>query len=117
MRKDGNTVSYTVDEIDEMLRNGEDLTDWAQVDAMSEAELEASIDAEDEGLILWETAIPVSFNLGGKKQMTIRLDEDVLDWFKAQGSGYQTRINAVLRSFVESQMAGKAARPRRRNAS
>lgn len=37
-----------------------------------------------------------------KTPITIRLDSDVLDWFKAQGSGYQTRINAVLRSFVEA---------------
>jgi len=38
-----------------------------------------------------------------KKQITVRLDEDVLDWFKEQGKGYQTRMNAVLRAFVEAQ--------------
>lgn len=37
-----------------------------------------------------------------KKQLTIRLDEDVLDWMKAQGKGYQSRINAVLRSYYEA---------------
>ena len=36
-----------------------------------------------------------------KQQTTVRLDADVLDWFKAQGPGYQTRINAVLRSYYE----------------
>lgn len=116
MRKEGNIVSYTADEIDEMLRNGEDLTDWERVKALTDEEIEASIDEDDEGTILWETAIPVSFNLSGKKQLTIRLDEDILNWFKAQGSGYQTRINAVLRSFVETQTA-KAEKPRRRKAS
>jgi uncharacterized protein (DUF4415 family) len=36
-----------------------------------------------------------------KKHTGLRLDEDVLAWFRAQGPGYQTRINAVLRAYVE----------------
>ena len=36
-----------------------------------------------------------------KQQVTIRLDADVLEFFRAQGQGYQTRINAVLRSYVD----------------
>jgi uncharacterized protein (DUF4415 family) len=39
---------------------------------------------------------------GPKKQITVRLDADVVAWFKGQGKGYQTRINAVLRSFYEA---------------
>lgn len=35
--------------------------------------------------------------------MTVRFDADVIDRFKAQGAGYQTRMNAVLRSYVEAQ--------------
>jgi hypothetical protein len=42
-------VRYTADEIDEMIRRGESRTDWAYVDALTEEELEASIDFEDEG--------------------------------------------------------------------
>jgi uncharacterized protein (DUF4415 family) len=41
-----------------------------------------------------------------KQQVTLRLDADVLDWFKRQaknGNGYQTRINAALRSIVEQE--------------
>ena len=38
-----------------------------------------------------------------KKAVSIRLDEDVLAWFKQRGKGYQTRINAVLRAYVEAQ--------------
>ena len=37
-----------------------------------------------------------------KKQLTIRLDADVLDWLKGQGRGYQTRINRILRIAMES---------------
>lgn len=38
----------------------------------------------------------------GKQVVTIRLDADVLDWFKRQGRGYQTRINKLLRSYMEA---------------
>jgi uncharacterized protein (DUF4415 family) len=38
-----------------------------------------------------------------KKQLTIRLDADVLDWLKLHGRGYQTRINHILRVVMESQ--------------
>ena len=41
-----------------------------------------------------------------KKQLTIRLDADVLDWLKGQGRGYQTRINRILRIVMESQPPG-----------
>lgn len=37
-----------------------------------------------------------------KEQVTLRLDADVLAWFKSQGKGYQTRINDLLRAFVEA---------------
>ena len=37
-----------------------------------------------------------------KKQITMRLDADVVEWFRSQGKGYQTRMNAVLRSFYEA---------------
>jgi uncharacterized protein (DUF4415 family) len=36
-----------------------------------------------------------------KKAISIRIDEDILDWFKSQGRNYQTMINTVLRSYVE----------------
>jgi uncharacterized protein (DUF4415 family) len=38
-----------------------------------------------------------------KKLLSLRLDTDVVDWFRNQGPGYQTRINAVLRAFVTQQ--------------
>ncbi len=36
-----------------------------------------------------------------KVQLTLRIDADVLDWFKSQGHGYQTKINALLRAYME----------------
>jgi uncharacterized protein (DUF4415 family) len=45
-----------------------------------------------------------------KKAISIRVDEDVLDYFKQQGAGYQRRINAVLRSYMEQ----KKSQPKRK---
>ncbi len=43
-----------------------------------------------------------------KPLISIRLDPDVLDWFKSQGAGYQTRMNAVLRMYMEAQKHNKS---------
>lgn len=40
--------------------------------------------------------------LPAKASISLRVDQDVLEWFKAQGPGYQTRINAVLRAFRDA---------------
>lgn len=48
----------------------------------------------------WENAkpqLPVN-----KKSVSIRLDNDLLEWFKNQGRGYQTMINAILKSYMHS---------------
>lgn len=37
-----------------------------------------------------------------KASVSLRIDPDVLDWFKAQGPGYQTRINMILRAFRDA---------------
>ncbi len=101
MQNNEHIVRYTADELTAMRERGEGQTDYARLDAMTEEELEASIDHDEEGEIDWSTVqvgIP-----GPKQQLTVRFDQDVVEWFKAQGAGYQTRMNAVLRSFVEAQ--------------
>jgi uncharacterized protein (DUF4415 family) len=103
MRRKGDTVRYTAEEIDAMLAQGASRTDWSAVKGMTEAELEASIAADPDDLhddADWAQAIeglPTR-----KRDVHIRIDEDVLDWFRQTGRGYQTRINRVLRAFVES---------------
>lgn len=100
MVKSEHIVRYSSKEIDEMLARGESLTNWAKVDALTEEELEASIDHEEEGEFDWSKAfigLPPM-----KKQITLRLDRDIIDWFKHQGPRYQTRINAVLREYVDA---------------
>lgn len=52
----------------------------------------------------WETAKMVAPT--SKKAVSIRLDSDILDWFKSQGKGYQSTINKVLRTYVNHQQKG-----------
>jgi len=49
----------------------------------------------------WSKAVVGKFYRPRKKSLTIRIDADVLAWLKAQGKGYQTRINALLREAFE----------------
>ena len=44
----------------------------------------------------------VRFPSEGKERLTIRIDEEVVEWFRSQGRGYQSKMNAVLRSFYEA---------------
>jgi uncharacterized protein (DUF4415 family) len=101
MQKSEHIVSYTNEELDAMLRRGEDRSNLERVRALTEEELEASIDLEEEGEPDW-SSIQVGLPRP-KQQLTLRLDADVVDWFKARGAGYQTRMNAVLRGYVEAQ--------------
>ena len=43
-----------------------------------------------------------------KDRLTIRVDHDVVEWLKKKGSGYQTRINAILRSYMQAQSGERA---------
>jgi uncharacterized protein (DUF4415 family) len=48
----------------------------------------------------WSQAVRGKYYRPVKKPYSLRLDVDVVDWFKAEGDGYQTRINAALREYV-----------------
>lgn len=52
------------------------------------------------------TATPKSNVVPLKQIVTIRLDTDMLDWFKGAGPGYQTRINQILRQYMAEHQAG-----------
>jgi uncharacterized protein (DUF4415 family) len=101
MQESERIVSYTMEELDEMSRRGESRSNFARLTELTEEELEASIDFEEEGEIDWDT-IQVGLPLL-KQQLTLRLDAEIIDWFKSGGPGYQTRMNSVLRGYVETQ--------------
>ena len=74
-------------------------TDWKRVDALRDSEIDYSEIPELSSdffahAIRWP---------GKKQQITLRLDPDVLGFFRRQGRGYQTAINAVLRHYVQAQ--------------
>ena len=74
-------------------------SDLERIDAMGDEDIDYSdIPALDEEFFE-EARVVVS---PGKKQLTLRLDADVLAWLKSQGPKYQTRINAILRAYYEA---------------
>ncbi len=101
MTKSASITRMSLEEAKGRLARGEDQTDWAYVKALTGEEVEASIDYEEEGRPLWETARMI-YDPACKKQLTLRLDPDVIDFFKAGGPGYQTRMNAVLRNYMQA---------------
>lgn len=86
-------------------------TDWARVASLTDEEIEAAVRDDPDAAPLdvdWSQAVLVV--PPKKKAISIRVDPDVLDYFKKEGAGYQRRINAVLRSYVEQkQKRGKSA--------
>ncbi|MCC6500439.1 MAG: BrnA antitoxin family protein [Anaerolineales bacterium] len=83
-------------------------TDWNRLETMTDDE----IDTSDIPPIPPEMFAKAMVKRGlktrdSKAQLTIRVDKDVLAWFKAHGRGYQTQINALLRAYME---ASKSAR-------
>jgi uncharacterized protein (DUF4415 family) len=102
MQKRGDTVRYTAEELAEMRKRGETRSDWAKAAALTDEEIEAQIaaDPDEAGMVIdWDSAtieMPQP-----KTTLNMRIDRDVLDYFRKTGKGYQTRINAILRSYVE----------------
>ncbi|MFV0348270.1 MAG: BrnA antitoxin family protein [Halodesulfovibrio sp.] len=88
----------------EEIRAMQPLTDNKRAKAFTDAELTANAESDPDNPILdeafWEQARRMEPQC--KKQVTLRIDADVLDWFKKQGKGYQTTINAVLKAYKES---------------
>lgn len=79
-------------------------TDWERVDTQTDAQVRAAIEADPDAqptdAAFWKTAKVVLPR--PKETITIRLDADVLEWLRKRGKGYQTRINAILRSYMHA---------------
>ena len=79
-------------------------TDWARQAAMTseEIEVQAAADEAEEGMVVdWSQV--TSNRPAPKAVLNMRVDRDVLEFFRAEGQGYQTKINAVLRAYKEAQ--------------
>lgn len=73
-------------------------TDWSRLGNMADQDIDTS-DVPELGDHFFRNA---QLMVPAKKTVTIRLDADVLDWFKGQGAGYQTRINQLLRHYMQA---------------
>lgn len=102
--------TYVVEHADGRLERKVSRTDWAAVDALTDEQIEEAVRNDPDAVPIgvdWSDAVLV---MPAKKQpISIRLDEDVLAFFKRDGDGYQRRINAVLRSYMEQKSKTKRA--------
>jgi uncharacterized protein (DUF4415 family) len=96
-RKSGNIARYTAAELRALEKRGESRTDWK---AAAKKPLPSGRNPDDamEEIDWVTTELPKPRR---KDHMTLRIDSDVLAWFRAQGKGYQSRINAILRRYYE----------------
>ena len=99
MAKEERITRVTLEEA----RRMPDLTDWDRLRREEALGIEPPED-DPEDAFDWDNAVIVQ--RPGKAAVSIRLDDDVLEWFREGGKGYQTRINAVLRAYVQAQRKG-----------
>lgn len=96
-----NTVKLTLDLKNPPVVTEEQRERLAALAAMPDDQIDTS-DAPFRPDAVWVKAVDVPH---GKKQISLRIDEDVLNFFRQTGKRYQSRMNAVLRSYVESHRA------------
>ena len=78
-------------------------TDWERVDKMHDDEIDFSDNPELTPEMFAKAVVRKGLKpVIRKSQVTLRIDEDVLTWFKKQGTGYQTRINSLLKAYKEA---------------
>ena len=92
-----------IEQPDGTYRKAESLTDWDRLERMTADEIEEAARSDSDAPPMtgedewWRQHL-----VTGKAQVTLRLDQDLLQWLKAQGKGYQTRINAILRQYMDA---------------
>lgn len=100
----------------------EDKTDWEGLDRLTDAEIAADAAADPDVAPIADRAWFESATLvlpEPKQAVSLRVDSDVLRWFRDTGPGYQSRMNAVLREYAAAhgaRVAGRSARTPRRKA-
>lgn len=75
-------------------------TDFARLDQMKDEDIDYSDAPEITPEMFAKAIVRRGLKPRVKKQITLRVDDDVLAWFKKQGSGYQTKINLLLRAYM-----------------
>ena len=76
-------------------------TDWKRVDALKDEEIDFSDTPELTPEMFARSLVRRGLKpVARKKLLTLRIDSDVVEWYRRQGPGYQTRINALLRAYM-----------------
>lgn len=94
------------------VRRGKTMTDWARFDALTDRDIEKAVASDPDAppimdeqwwrnatLVLPERKVPVS----------LRIDREILEWFKGQGRGYQSRMHAVLAAYYRAHSTREGA--------
>ncbi len=78
-------------------------TNWDRVDKLRDKNIDYSDNPEVTPEMFAKAVLRKGLKpVARKTQVTLRIDEDVLTWFKRQGKGYQTRINSLLKAYKEA---------------
>ncbi len=100
-------------------RLDQDLTDWKRVKAFTDNDIARAIEEDRDAFEVQAEGLDdavIVMPARHKERITARFDKDVVDWYKEQGKGYQSRMNAVLRAYFEAQQkkAGSSTTVRHR---
>ncbi len=102
MARKKHIARYTTEELDELVKKDGSRSDWKKAASMTNAEIEAAVasDPDEADMVLhWDNA---TVELPRPKAvLNMRIDKDLLEYFRNTGRGYQTLINAILRSYVK----------------
>ncbi len=78
-------------------------TDWKRVDALKDKDIDFSDSREIPPEMFARAMVRRGLKpVRRKQQLTLRIDSDVVEWYKRQGQGYQTKINALLRAYMKA---------------
>jgi len=100
-------VSYTLETLPKLTE--EDIASLKTLAARPDSEIDLS-DIPEITEEQWKNAERGHFYRPVKRQITARVDADVLEWLKSEGKGYQSRINAILRREMLTALRGAAAK-------
>lgn len=87
-------------------KQAESKTDWERVEGLTDEDIREAVEEDPDTFLLdddWFETATFVMPSAEKERITIRLDADILEFFRSEGSGYQSRINKVLREYMAVQ--------------
>lgn len=97
-----NIKRFSSEELRRKSDRGESRTDMARVRAMSDADVERAIANDPDEVADWSSRVEAVMPRR-KVPVSIRLDADLVDELRAMGGGWQTRVNAILRTYLDAE--------------